>query len=296
MFHVLFSHSAAAEELPCSALLIFRQRPPGNWQFALTYDFNNIAEFYSGTDKRSSTLKRRTHSGLLEVSYGLTSRISVSSLLSVVRQNRVAANTVRTQGLGDMAILAQYAVIPSNALTQRSLAIGIGPKIPVGDSKTKTSEGILLPESLQPGTGSWDLLAWGFFSQGLRPFTAASLFATTSYKISGENWRNFRYGDELSITVGSSYATVTPFDFSLLLQFRTIDEYELNGVIEPNTGGTWFDIVPGIYLKLSNTFGLRASGAIPLYRDVTGTQLTTTYTASVSLFYSIIKQPKLQMF
>ena len=45
---------------------------PGNWQFALTYDFNNIAEFYSGTDKRSSTLKRRTHSGLLEVSYGLT--------------------------------------------------------------------------------------------------------------------------------------------------------------------------------------------------------------------------------
>ena len=268
----------------------------GNWQFALTYDFNNIADFYSGTDELSSTLNRKTHAGLFEVSYGLTSRLSLSTLVSIVQQNRHSAISVRTRGLGDVAMLAKYSIIPLNTQTQRSLALGIGPKFPVGDSKVKNSEGILLPESLQPGTGSWDLLLWGYFYQGFQPVTAASFFTTTSYKISSKNWRDFRYGDELSITLGTSYGTSTPFDYSLLLQFRTIEEYELNGALQPNTGGLWLDVVPGIHFKLSNSLGLRASGAIPVYRDLKGSQLTTSYTASVTLFYAITKQPKLQVF
>lgn len=147
---------------------------------------------------------------------------------------------MRTRGLGDVALLAKYSIIPLNTHTQRSLALGIGPKFPVGNSKVKNSEGRLLPERLQPGTGSWDLLLWGYFYQGFQPVTAASFFATTSYKISGKNWRNFKSGDELSITLGTSYGTLTPFDYSLPLQFRTIEEYELNGALQPNTGGLSF--------------------------------------------------------
>ncbi len=53
---------------------------------------------------------------------------------------------------------------------------------------------------------------------------------------------------------------------------------------QEETGCTLF---PGVNGKISDHFTARLSGQIPLYRDLTGTQLTTTYTASIGLFYSI---------
>ena len=268
----------------------------GSWQFAVTYDYNNVTDSYVGTKQIDLVPEFKTHSGLFEVSYGLTPRFSVSTLISFVQQNRnTPSSLTRTRGFGDAAVLLKYSVIQMTAAGQRSAAIGAGPKIPLGKSKLRNKNGILYSESLQPGTGAWDLILWGYAFQGFQPVTPANLFATASYRINGKNWRNFEYGNELSLTVGSSYITTTPFDFSLLLRYRTIGEHTINGNTEPNTGGTWFSVMPGINVKVSNALSFRVSGEIPLYRNLKGAQLTTTYTTSVSLFYTIAKKPALQI-
>ena len=291
----VFAQTCSCGGTPLLGSLELPATAAGNWQFALTYDYNNIADTYAGKTKLDPTLKRKTYSGLLEVSYGVSQRFSLSALVSFVQQDRKASNLTRTRGLGDVAILAKYSIVQMNAVNQRALAVGIGPKIPTGDTKMKNN-GILLLESMQPGTGTWDLILWGYAFQGLQPRTATNIFATASYKISGKNWRNFRYGNEFSLTFGSSYVTTLPFDFSLLIRYRTIGEYSLNSNREPNTGGTWVNLLPGINVTLSNPLSFRVSGAIPLYTDVKGTQLTTTYSASISLFYTIDKKPELKIF
>jgi len=134
---------------------------PGYWQFALTYDYNNINDTFSGTRKVETTRERITHTGLLEVSYGLSNRFSFSTLVTFVQQNRTAEDFIRTRGIGDIVTLLKYNLIPMNSGNQRAVSIGIGPKIPVGDVKLRNS-GILLPEDLQPGTGAWDLILWGY--------------------------------------------------------------------------------------------------------------------------------------
>lgn len=269
---------------------------PGYWQFALTYDYNNINDTYEGTKKIETTRERITRTGLLEVSYGLSKRFSFSTLITFVQQDRTAADEfIRTKGIGDVVALIKYNLIPMNAINQRTLSIGIGPKIPVGDVKLRNS-GILLPEDLQPGTGAWDLIFWGYLFQGFQPKTNANLFSTFSYRISDDNYRGFRYGNEFSLTVGSSYVTTTPFDISLLLRYRNIGSYEINGNSESNTGGQWLYLLPGLNVKVSNALSFRVSGQIPIYRDLNGLQLTTSYTSSISLFYTIMKKPKLQIF
>jgi hypothetical protein len=76
-------------------------------------------------------------------------------------------------------------------------------------------------------------------------------------------------------------------DFSLATRFRHVDADRFSASTIPNTGGIWVLAVPGMNVKLLHNLTIRASGQIPLYRRLSGTQLTTSYTASVSVFYSI---------
>jgi len=45
--------------------------------------------------------------------------------------------------------------------------------------------------------------------------------------------------------------------------------------------------VPGLNLNIYENLGIRGEGELPLYRKLNGTQLTTSYTISFSLFYTI---------
>lgn len=57
----------------------------------------------------------------------------------------------------------------------------------------------------------------------------------------------------------------------------------------PSTGGEWLNIETGIGTQLSDRFSLQVSGEIPIYRNVNGTQPSTTYILSASLFFSLNK-------
>jgi hypothetical protein len=76
-------------------------------------------------------------------------------------------------------------------------------------------------------------------------------------------------------------------DFSFVARFRHTAPDKFGGADLPNTGGSWISLVPGLNIKVTDELTVRASGQFPVYRELTGTQLTTTYTASVTVFYVI---------
>lgn len=147
---------------------------------------------------------------------------------------------------------------------------------------------------MQPGTGSWDGVLWGYFSKGFVPALPLNIFLNGSYRLYGTNNRfgdsfqqGYTFGNELFVNLGAGYRTDTFFDFTLMLRFRNTTPDKFDDGQLPNTGGNWLYLVPGVNGKISGNFTARLSGQIPLYRNLTGTQLTTTYSASIGLFYNI---------
>jgi len=297
----MLAQACCSAGTPLLSSLELSTTPIGSWQFALSYEYNALRDVISVTRHLDDYSRRRTtHSALLEVSYGLTRSFSVTTLWTLVQQERRISTPgthgefVRSRGLGDAVLLLKYNIVPLNIVSQREISFGIGSKIPLGRSSL-TSNGILLAADMQPGTGAWDGLLWAYASQGFLPKFPLNLFLTASYRFTGTNDRyeitnqkGYRFGNELVASLGTGYRTDTPFDFSVLLRYRWVTADRFSSSEVPNTGGEWIYLHPGVNLKLSNDLSFRVSGQVPLYRDLQGTQLTTSYTVSLSIFYSLL--------
>ena len=272
----------------------------GELQIGVTYEFNSLQDVYAGTERLDDDLRERNvNSFILEANYGLSKRISLSTLFTFINQSRNTAtygnisSSLNTSGLSDGIVLVKYNIIPLTLLEQIEFTLGAGIKLPIGNA-TLRSDGILIPADMQPGTGSWDGVLWGYFSKGYVPDIPLNLFANVSYRLNGTNNRfgdsfqqGYTFGNELFINLGAGYRTDTFFDFTLLFRFRNTEPDKFDEGTLPNTGGSWLYLVPGINGKITDSFTARLSGQIPLYRNLSGTQLTTTYTASLGLFYNI---------
>jgi hypothetical protein len=298
--------AAARAQACCSAgtpLLSSLELPStaaGSLQFALTYEHNVLRDVMTGSESLDDDSRRRTtQSVLFETSYGLSSSFSASALFTLVRQERWVRSSfdrneslLTTQGAGDAAILLKYSIVKADIIRQLDISIGAGAKMPLGPSAL-TFEGILLPADMQPGTGAWDGILWTYASQGFVPVMPLNVFATASYRFTGTNSRygeredGYAFGNEFVASVGAGYRTDMVVDFSFAVRFRHVKADRFSESPIPNTGGIWFLAVPGINVKLLHNLTIRASGQIPLYRRLSGTQLTTSHTASVSVFFSI---------
>ena len=283
--------------VPLLGSLELSATPVGNWQFSLTYEYNYLNDVLSGTEEITDDFRERTvHSALFETSYGFARHFSASLLLALIQQEREIGATfvhgttdfLRTRGAGDAVFLIKYSLIPLTMANQREIAIGLGPKFPLGRSGL-TTNGVLVPPDMQPGSGAWDGILWAYFYQGFLPKTTANIFSTISYRLTGTNNDLYRFRNEFTANLGTSYRTNYPFDFSLAVRFRQVQADRRNDFEIDNTGGTWISAIPGVNIKFKKDWSLRLSGQIPLYRELKGTQLTTSYRISTSLFYSFSK-------
>ena len=177
--------------------------------------------------------------------------------------------------------------------TQQEFTVGLGPKLPLGRHDVRTSDGILIPSDMQPGSGAWDGVAWAYFYKGFLPVTRLSLFGTVSARLTGVNDMDYKFGDEFVTTLSTGYRTDGLFDWSLSARYRfTRPDQRFNEDIA-NTGGQWVMLMPGANLKLAPEWTLRLAARLPIYRRLNGAQLTTSYRLSASLFFAPIARSKL---
>jgi hypothetical protein len=272
----------------------------GELRVGLTYELNALKDVYSGSTRLDDDFRERVvNSFILEANYGISKRFSVSTLFTFINQSRNIStygnlsSNLNTGGLSDGIVLLKYNIIPLSIIDQWELSIGGGLKLPIGNS-TLRSDGILIPADMQPGSGSWDGILWGYASKGFVPVIPLNIFLNVSFRANGTNNRfgenfhqGYSFGNELFINLGAGYKTDTLVDFTLMFRYRNTTKDSFDGAEVPNTSGNWLYLVPGANGKLSDHFTVRLSGQIPVYRNLSGTQLTTTYTASLGIFYNI---------
>ncbi len=266
------------------------------WQFALTYDLNMLRTLKVGTEKLDERNRQRiTQSVLFETGYTFSKRFSTDIFLSFVSQERRIQNpglpdqNQRTDGIGDAVILFKYNVITHGPVLW---TVGAGPKLPTGASDL-TVNGILLGADLQPGSGAWDGIFWSFLVHQLQSRKSMSLSLVSSYRQTGtnENFRltqSYKFGKEFQLLGGISDRIVLGkllMDPSLTFRYRKAFMDEAGGSEIPNTGGEWVFINPAVAMSIANKLTFNLGVELPLYANITGTQLTPTYRVTTGLYY-----------
>lgn len=294
--------------VPISSNLGLASKNAGTLQFQLSYDYNTLRDLFIDRQKLDDdTRERNTHSVLLETSYDINKDFSVTGLFSWVQQERIISTLpgrstiTRNTGIGDGIFLLKYNILNPEHSPNRQVTVGAGPKIPFGRSDFTDEIGILLPADLQPGTGAWDAIFWGYIAQHnvMRRTTVLTLISTL--RLPGTGLRNndlqqYQFGTEFQAQLGISDRFVLAglvLDPMLTLQVRTVkqdkfrDDFEGNFNMFPNTGGNYLYAVPSINVNLNPDMAVRASGTLPVYRNLTGTQVTTTYKLSLAFYYAL---------
>lgn len=269
----------------------------GNLVLGLTFEHNEISSLYNGSEElENETVRRNTQTLLFEANYGLSDRLSLSGTLTYIQkyrktglQNPDFTETLTTGGIGDGLFMLKYAIHPQTLWEPYQIALGAGIKVPFGTTSLR-SNGLALNADMQPGTGAWDGVGWSYLSYTFRAHDI-NVFAINSYRLTGTNERftafdEFRFGNEFVSEVGSSGPVLDRLSYLLTIRYRSSSSDLRNGEKLPTTGGKWINLRPGLNYQLSNRWGLRISGKLPVFQHLNGTQPTTTFTLSGSIFFS----------
>lgn len=268
----------------------------GQLIIGLTYEHHEISRVFAGTHRVGEETERATKSTLLEVHYGITDRLSISSTLNFAQKDRVtgtdgsnARSSLRTSGIGDALLLLRYTVLKQSLWKRNHFSIGAGVKAPSGSSSLKRG-GLPLNADMQPGSGSWDGIVLANWSHSLLPRTKAALFATVSYRFSGTNERfnaadRYRFGNEASFSFGVANSLGTKSAYSLGLLYRTSRQDERNEAKIFNTGGRWLSVAPSMQRAINSKTELRLSGRYPITQWLRGTQPSTSFATAISILY-----------
>lgn len=268
----------------------------GNLLLGITYEYHDISTLYSGTTQLADeTVTRNTQSVLFEVNYGFTDRLSISGTFSYVDKDRTTGlhtssggTTVTTTGLGDGVFMLRYVIRQQTIWNRYHLAVGAGTKAPLGTTSLQRN-GFTMNADMQPGTGAWDGVIWSYAAASLLPYSTFNISMINSYRHTGANDRfaegdSYRFGNELVSNLGVSNQLIGDLSFMLSLRYRSTSTDQLNNNSLPNTGGKWISVIPNLNYAISELISVRLSGQIPVYQNLNGTQPTTTFAISGSLF------------
>lgn len=258
----------------------------GEWFLAATYEFHDASELVSGSSTvPDQTGRERTSQAFVtELSRGLGEKFSFSALLAAVNHERtIGGISDDVTGLGDAIVMLKYSPAIIGLYSRNALSFGVGARLPIGENDASRG-GITLAEDLQPSTGAFAGTFWVYAARALNDSRGARVYTSATYTYNGENDRDYQFGHSATVSLGGAYQTQSPWGFNLEMLFRHAERDQRAGVDIPNTGGQWLDLVPALQYHINESIALRASGKIPLARDLNDQlQFTTKYSVRLTL-------------
>lgn len=185
------------------------------------------------------------------------------------------AGSTTSDGLGDPELVALVRIWGSpfrGDLGRRAwVAAQLGVKTSWGENDL-ASGGERLDEHLQPGTGAAD---WtGGFSTAVVLDPRSTLFASATYRETGTNDYDYRYGPAalaalgLERKLGDRVSAVVEFDYRDSEQ----DVVDADGTRDPNTGGRIVYFTPRLAWALTPQLVGRLAAQLPLAESLHGDQ------------------------
>ena len=125
-------------------------------------------------------------------------------------------STLHSQGLGDVTLLAQFALLdPKKQLVRRwshTFQVGGGTQLPTGNTNNTDAEGELLHSNIQPGAGVVAPLFSALYALRYRTWGVS---ADATARIGIENEAGYEFGNRMSTNL-RFFKTITAGKFTLL--------------------------------------------------------------------------------
>ena len=171
--------------------------------------------------------------------------------------------------LGDVEVLARRQLPSSDAASAFAMFGGL--KLPTGSKNVTNSDGSRAERTLQPGTGTTDLIL-GVATRravGLQD----ALFGQASLTTALNQNEAFRPGLRMEVSAGWSHAYSQALGTVLQVNLRH-RKHDSGDQAEPaNSGATTLALSPGVTFAPSNASTLYAYVQAPVYQKVRGIQL-----------------------
>ena len=182
--------------------------------------------------------------------------------------------------LGDVRVQARHELFGSRETPEHQSSVGVmlGVKLPTGKHDVANADGDLAERTLQPGTGTTDVLL-GAYWHGMAPMNDVSWFTRVQGVIPASTRDGFKPGRQVSADAGARYAIGR--DVGLMLQLNYGDKGRDHGPeAEPeDSGQRQLFVSPGISWNLGRSAQLYAFAQFPIYQRVNGVQLTADWSA-----------------
>src|SRR6266404_1759432 len=187
--------------------------------------------------------------------------------------------------IGDARVLGRRQWHAENAGAQRLDFFGttFGLKLPTGRTDVANADGDLAERTLQPGTGTTDLLLGGYFRRVLGSGT--SWFADALWQHPLNSHEEFQPGDRISLDAGVRREMSERLGLMLQLNFLHRARDSGDQAEPDDSGGKFLFLSPGISYALGKNLQLYSFVQLPLYQYVNGVQLTAdwSFVAGLSL-------------
>lgn len=270
-------------------------------QFMLSYDMNVLRQLKDGTNLLNDQSRlRTTRSWLFQAGYSFTPRFAVDIFISHVRQERkiqqpgLPSTFTYTEGIGDASVLLKYKAAAFRE-GKSEWWIGAGPKLPTGSADKVDERGLALIADLQPGSGAWDGIFWTQYAHQLDARPSMTLSARFIYRLTGENddylgSQVYEFGDEWQLMAGIGDRLLlgkVVLNPSVGFRLRQAGNDLINGEVMPNSGGTFFFLMPTLGFNITPHITIKARGEIPLYSEVVGTQLVPSHRLNAGIYYQL---------
>jgi hypothetical protein len=282
---------------------------PG-WRLSIEYDYINQDQLRSGTETVSGVpadteLEHQTINQYVTagVSYSPNSSWNFTLLAPyVIRSHSTYGDYDPTQPLpelsrsfsssiGDVKLVASYqGFLPTN-----NLGVQLGVKLPTGQYGTAVdfysgpNAGEPLDASLQPGTGSTDIIVGAYYyqaiSQNFDAFVNAQFQSAVKQRMD-QPGNDFRPGNSITVSFGLRYEGNPRWapQLQVNLLHKSPDEGALADV--QNTAGSVAYLSPGATVQLSSRLYAFAFAQLPVYSNLYGIQLFPRWTASGGVSYA----------
>jgi hypothetical protein len=280
------------------------------WRLSLEYDYLHQDQLRSGTHAVSAVpdgteLERETLNRYLTagVSYTPNPEWNVSLYVPyVVRTHSTYGqfestqplpdlSSSRSSSLGDLRLIGSY----QGFLPTHNLGMQLGVKLPTGQYGTAIgfdagpNAGTPLDASLQPGTGSTDVIVGAYYYRAISQdfdFFANGQFQSAVKHHMDQPGNDYRPGNATTVSFGLRYEAnprwVPQLQVNLL--HKSPDQGALADV--QSSAGNVAYVSPGLTARVSGKVHLFGFVQIPVYSNLYGYQLFPRYTLSAGITYA----------
>jgi len=248
--------------------------------------------YRNATDDPSLADRRlRVLGGVSVLGYGVTSDLAVFGVLPYLDKELDLITpggqrvTRDTSGFADARLFGRYTVFKDDAQGRTfRIAPFLGLELPTGDDNDRDSLG-RLPAPLQLGSGSWDAFGGIVLTYQTLDY---QVDAQAIYKLNTEA-NNFEFGDEARLDASLQYRVLprelesgVPGFLYAVLEGNLLytEKNEMNGVTDPNSGGTAFFLSPGIQY-VTKRWIIEGIVQLPISQNLNGAALEDDFTVRV---------------